>query len=276
MDLSLVYDWIIQTLKGLSGSTILSVISVYIAYNVFRFNQRMGYSKLSVSPLISKYDESMDLTHIDFTYQIKGLHDVKTVKGLPEPMIARVLRDPHNTYLNDDRFTNQMLLIKLINKGEIASTDIKISLVYKGYGTRVRYKKDRIDDLDFEVGNRKLVKTVKVPIKIPYMGAGEEKLLYLTDLVGQFRETELILCKIQANGHTYFKQKLSQKFRNRVVINHYSHPYLKGAADSSDIRILVGFHNSEPSALWDDPYKKNKWYEGGIKWLRNLYAEWRK
>lgn len=277
MDISTFIDWSIQVLKKLSGSTILSIISIFIAFSVFRFNKKMGYSKLSVTPLVSKYDNSIDLTHVDFNYELHELNWIRPVKGLPEPMMSRIERDSNQGKLFDERFTNQMLIIKLMNKGEIASTDIRISLVFKGYGSKIIYKKDKIDELDFEVGKRKTFASLKIPIRLSYMGAGEEKLFYITDLKGQFREAELILCKIQANGHTYFKQKLLQRFFNRVVINHYFHPYLGGAADSSDLYALVGINNDGDSEDWEDPYKKNKWYKKGVlKWLQNLYAEWRK
>jgi len=274
MDLSFIYDWVIQTLKGLSGSTILSLVSISIAFSVFRFNKKMGYSKLSVTPLLSKYDNSIDLTHVDFNYELRELNWIKSTKGLPEPMLSRVVRESDNGKLFDDRFTPQMLLIKLMNKGEIASTDIKVTLVFKGYGSKIIYKKDSIDEFDFEVGKRKTFTSLKIPIKLSYMGAGEEKYYYIADLKGQFREAELILCKIQANGHTYFKQKLSQRFFNRVVINHYFHPYLSSAADPSDIYALVGINNH--SEDWESPYPKKKWYEGVLKWLQNLYVGWRK
>ena len=77
MDLSTVIDWAIQGFKKLSGSTVLSIISIFIAVSVFRFNKKMGYSKLSVTPLVSKYDNSVDLTHVDFNYELRELNWIR-------------------------------------------------------------------------------------------------------------------------------------------------------------------------------------------------------
>lgn len=270
MDLSTVIDWSIQGFKKLSGSTILSVISIFIAITVFRFNKKMGYSKLSVSPLCNPYDLSSDLSSIDFTYLLQKLSWIQSVKGLPTGLLNRIDRDLDRNVPFDTRFNAQMLTVKLRNKGELASANIRITLIFKAYGTKLSYPKNRIDEANFKSAKRKLFSKKKIVIKVPYMGADDEKEFLIAELKGQFRETELILCKIRANGHTYFKERFIGKFFNRVIIHHYTHPYLGGAADSSDLNMLYGVH--EPEEKWKDPYKRI----GGVQWLQNLYVEWRK
>jgi len=278
MDLSIVVDWAIQGFKKLSGSTILSIISIFIALTVFRFNQKMGYSKLSVLPLFTVEDHFADLSSPEYTYFSKELSYFKRVKGLPTDVFDITYGDSEEekkrgqallSYF-DSVFHPRTLTVKLRNKGELASTNIKIVLLFKGYGSSIKYSKNPIDVLDYKSHKRKLFSRKKIVMQVPYMGADEEKDFMIVDLNGQFREAELILCKVRANGHTYFKEKLLDKMFNRVVINHYIHPYIGHAADSSDINTVLGIGNDDEQ--WVDPYKRKGW----IKWLQNLYAEWRK
>lgn len=276
MDLSTIIDWVIKGSKNLSGSTILSIISIFIALTVFRFNQKMGYSKLSVLPLFKPDDHSADLASSEYTYYSRGLSNFKPVKGLPANMFDIHYGDSDDDDKEvvydyfDNVFLPSTLTIKLRNKGELASTNIRIILLFRAYGSSIKYGKNPIDVLDYKSHKRKLFSQKKIIMKVPYMGADEEKDFMIVDLKGQFRETELILCKVRANGHTYFREKFIDKIFNRVVINHYVHPYIGRAADSSDINTVLGIGNDDER--WVDPYERI----GGIKWLQNLYAEWRK
>ncbi|WP_214800216.1 hypothetical protein [Exiguobacterium sp. s100] len=274
MDLSLIIDWVIQELKKLSGSTILSVISIFIAFNVFRFNKKMGHSKLSVSPSLKLYDVNSKEQSADPTYELAKYNWIwyDPVVGLPIRLLERIDRDLDRNVPFDNRFIPQTLCVKLKNKGELASANIKITLLFKAYGTKIQYSRNSTDEFDYSSLKRKLFSQKKVVIKVPYMGADDEKEFQIVDLKGQFREAELILCSIKANGHTYFREKRLAKFFNRVVISHYFHPYLEGESDMADINALIGLGQGYTNTKWEDPYKRI----GGLKWLRKLYVGWRK
>ncbi|KQS21317.1 hypothetical protein ASF99_15070 [Exiguobacterium sp. Leaf187] len=279
MDLSLVIDWVIDHFKKLSAttilsivSTILSIISTFIARTVFQFTKKMSYSKLSVSPMTYTYDQSPDLSSLDSTYHLRRLTWIGKLRGLPITVLDRRTDETDRGVLPDSRFKPQMLTVKLRNNGELASTNIKVVLVFKAYGSKIKYVKNQKDILNYKSANRKLFSKKKIVIKVPYIGADDYAEFQIADLNAQFRETELILCKIKANGHTYFKEKLLSKMFNRVVINHYTHPFLGGAADGSDINKLIGLAYEEKK--WIDPYKSER--IGGKLWLRNLFVGWRK
>lgn len=270
MDLSTVIDWSIQGFKKLSGSTILSIISIFIAVSVFRFNKKMGYSKLSVLPMVYRQDQTPELSSLDFTYHLWRLTWIGELRGLPVDIVERRLSEAENGIFPDPRFTSKLLTIKLKNKGELASTNIKIVLIFKAYGSKIKYVKNEKDNLNWKSSRRKVFSKQKIVVKVPYMGADDEKEFAIVDLREQFRESELILCKIKANGHNYFKEKFLSKMFNRVIINHNVHPYLGGASDGSDINQLLGLAHEEEK--WVDPHKRD--WMGEIIWrLRNLYAE---
>lgn len=276
MDLSTVIDWAIQGLKKLSGSTILSIISIFIAVSVFRFNKKMGYSKLSVLPMVYKRNQIPAVSSLDFTYHLWKLTYAQESRGLPVDMVERKTLEADkykDMVFSHNRFVNELLTIKLKNKGELASTNIKIVLVFKAYGSKIKYVKNEKDILNWKSSRRKVFSKRKIVINVPYIGADDEKEFVIIDLREQFRESELILCRVKANGHNYFREKLLSKIFNRVVINHNVHPYLRESGDGSDLNVLLGLAYKEEK--WIDPYKRY-WIGEMISCLRNLYAEWRK
>lgn len=243
----------------------------------------MGQSKLSVSSYMKAYDfnSNIDFTDSNYvepadpTYTLTNYNWIwyEPVVGLPVRLLDRIDRDLDRNVPFDNRFKPQTLIVKLNNKGELASANIKITLLFKTYGTKIEYGKDRLDEFDYISLKRKLFSQKKVVIKVPYIGADEVKEFEIVDLKGQFRETELILCKIRANGHTYFKESwLSKILNKRVITNHYYHPYLQGGSNREDIHALIGLGQGYTNTEWKDPYKRT----GGIQWLRNWFAEWRK
>lgn len=272
MDYSFVIDWIVDHFKKLSATTILSVISTYIAGTVFYFTKKMSYSKLSVSPMTYTYNESPELSSLDATYDLFKLAWIDRSLGTPISTTDKRLEEANRGIPADSRFDPQLLTIKLKNNGELASTNIKVVLVFKAYCSKVKFFRDGKDNLNYKSYNKKLFSKKKIVIKVPYIGADDEKEFKIVDLKAQFRESELILCKVKANGHTYFKEKLLSKIFNRVIIDHYTHPFLGGAADGSDINKLIGLANEEKK--WIDPYKSER--IGGKLWLRNLFVGWRK
>lgn len=91
------------------------------------------------------------------------------------------------------------------------------------------------------------------------MGADEERLYDLFELYGQFRETELILLKIKANGHVYFQEKIRSYIFNPTIINYYKHPKLDRLGDSSDAKGVYGHRE-----MWEE-----------VKTIERLEAEQR-
>lgn len=262
---------------------LIALLNICFVYLVFKFNRKMGQSKLSVSPYLKVYDfnSNADLTDdtydeaADPTYSLSNYNWIwyEPVVGLPIRILDRIDRDLDRNVPFDNRFKPQTLIVKLNNKGELASANIRITLLFKTYGTKIEYGENRVDEFDYISLKRKLFSQKKVVIKVPYMGADDVKEFQIVDLKGQFRETELILCKIRANGHTYFKESwFSKLFSNRVIVNHYYHPYLEGNSSKEDLNALIGLGQGYTNTEWKDPYKRI----GGLKWLQNLFAGWRK
>ena len=252
---------------------LIASLNICFVYLVFKFNRKMGQSKLSVSPVIYPYDQSLELSSFDSTYELWALNWVEESRGLPMSMNDRINDENERGVPSDSRFDPQLLTVKFKNKGELASTNIKVVLLFKAYGSKINYVENGKANLNYKSFHKKLFSKKKIVIKVPYIAADDEAEFQILDLTGQFRETELILCKIKANGHTYFKEKLLAKIFNRVIIHHYTHPFLGGAADGSDINKLIGLGYEEKE--WADPFK-NEGIGGILSWLRNLFVGWRK
>ena len=250
-----------------------------MVFVIFKFNRKTSRSKLSVQPSLKfekEYigDNYEEFNKIDRTYTMEYLNWLNPVKGLPEV----ALYPPHET------FRTQLLCITLNNKGELASTNIKVTLLFKGYGTQDRDEMSKLEKLYLSYRlhmkrpfspflKRKLFFKKKIVIKVPYIGADENKIFMIAPIRAQFRETELSLISIKANGHSYFKKK----FFESMVINHYSHPYLSGISTSGnnvdDKNILIGFKNKDEKLKFNN--QENYWKEV-LKWLQSLYVEWKK
>lgn len=251
---------------------LIASLNIWFVYLVFKFNRKMGQSKLSVSPITYSFEQSPELSSLNNTYELWKLNWIDEIRGLPISFKDRVNDENKRGVPSDARFDPQLLTVKLKNKGELASTNIKVVLLFKAYGSKIKYFKNETTHLNYKSFDRKLFSKKKIVIKVPYIAADDEIEFQILDLSAQFRESELILCKIKANGHTYFKEKLLSKIFNRVIIHHYKHPFLGGAADGSDINKLIGLGYEEKE--WVDPYKSERF--GGRIWLRNLFVGWLK
>lgn len=252
---------------------LIASLNIFFVYLVFKFNRKMGQSKLSVKPsleLESSIPKEQRELH-DNTYHLFYLAWINKVRGLPDMTIEDLMVSG-----------KKILSVDLINKGELASTNIKVVLIFKAYGTKLR---DEFNSIEQKKVNRKIasrqpmssvlerkcVYSKKITIKVPYIGADDNKIFSIVPLREQFRETELILVKIEANGHTYFKRKLLQRFFKPVVINHYMHPYLQMTKDPEKLKKLMGANNPDKEIF--DPYR----LKGGVYgWFLRLFAGWRK
>lgn len=185
---------------------------------VFRFNKRMSQSKMSISPLLEKGDDfTLAFSGNDFKADksylledLKWIDDIDNKNRLPKKPLNRP--EPMKT-----------LGVKIKNSGDLPSTNIKVDLVFKAYGTSEIYPKD---GEEFKtLIPRELFTERTVNIRIPYMGADEERTYEICALHGQFREAELHLLKIRANGFDYIKpsflKRSFSKEEGRILLHHY-------------------------------------------------------
>ncbi|MCK2159074.1 hypothetical protein [Exiguobacterium sp. 17-1] len=272
---------LLSVLKDYSGviSALVALSNFIMVFVVFKFNRKMSQSKLTISPGFKTQDslveEGFDL---DKTFKISLLDRIDAVKGLP---MKKVLPNPIRYNKN-----SQFLYVTLKNKGELASGNAQVTLIFRGYGSKVKgeINEEFYDEhlyfllpstaqsyMKGSVEKRKLFLEKKIVVTVPYIGTDEEKHFELARLNDQFRETELILIKIKANGHTYFKQNLFQRIFTPVVIHRHTHPLMDKVEDSNELRMLFGSDNP------DRKFRHAYAVKGGVlEWLRNLYAGWQR
>lgn len=208
----------------------LAALNLILVFIVFRFTRKMSQSKLSVSPETAystriRLDEMMN-HHPDLKHDKEYFKEIQfKEEGFP---------------LTNQQSLSETLFLRVKNRGDLPSTNIKIQLSFKIYKTKIKYDKRDSNDLNIRSQNRKKHKTIIYNINIPYMGADEERLYDLFELHGQFRETELILLKIKANGHVYFREKIMSYLFNPTIINHYKHPLLDSLGDLDDGKMFLG------------------------------------
>lgn len=211
-------------------TAILAGLNLVLVMYVFRFTKKMSQSKLSISPDVV-YSAEIRLDEIS---------DVKTDLSHDKEFFKEIEFKEEGFPLTNQRTLAETLFLKVKNRGDLPSTNIKIELSLKIYKTKIKYNKNDPDDLDILSQKRKKHVTEMYTINIPYMGADEERLYDLFELYGQFRESELILLKIKANGHVYFREKIRNYFSNPTIINHYKHPKLDRLGDVNDARMVYG------------------------------------
>ncbi|TCI32752.1 hypothetical protein EVJ29_15175 [Exiguobacterium sp. SH4S7] len=213
---------------------VLAGLNIWIVYRVYKFTQKMSQSKLSLSPEFTatvferlKRDDKLD-------YDEEFYIDLDFIgEGFP---------------LENCHHGEETLSIKLKNRGDLPSTDIKILLELKVYKTQIEYDPQNLDSLDV-IGEKKELHTTKeFVITKGYMGADEEHLFKLVGIYGQFRESELILKEIKANGHVYFKEKTLNGSPKQAVIHHYKHPSLNISTGNSQKEASFYGHR----LLWEE------------------------
>ena len=123
---------------------------------------------------------------------------------------------------------NYILGIKLKNNGDLPSTNVHVKLLFKMYGSKNIYPKENIDATTFI--EREFFDEKEINIHIPYIGANEEIPYKIFEQKGQFRETELILLSIKANGFTYVKKSVFKNFLypdSKITLDHYKHSFIR-------------------------------------------------
>ena len=220
----------------------------------------MSQSKLSIFPLVltkepipmsrlipeeernkAYLEHHQSISNLNSDYFLKEYSTIKDVPGLP------VNNVPLNLFV-----IKNVVAVRLKNNGDLPSTNVQVKLLLKMYGSKNFYPKDSIDTNTFI--DREFYDQKEININIPYIGANEEKSYKLLEQIGQFRETELILLSIKANGFTYIKNNVFKSFLypdSRVVLNHYKHPFVglieqnllerQSAVDSEHMKMFYGF-----------------------------------
>lgn len=195
----------------------------------------MSQSKLSISPLLEIGDDfTFSLSGVGFkaedTYLLKDLKWIDKQKGLPNKPLNRPER-------------MKTLAVKVKNSGDLPSTNVKVDLIFKAYGTSEFYPKD---GEEFKtLIPREIFSERKINIRIPYMGADEERTYEICALHGQFRETELHLSKIRANGFDYIKPSFLKKYfskeEGKIILHHYfCSILLSNPTTELDYKLLYG------------------------------------
>lgn len=242
-------------------STILAVTNLYLVYLVFRFERRTSQSKVSVSPLILEtrpfntafkipIDEKELIlkefykikNQLDNSYFLSELTRIEAQEGLPSDSLKHFE-------------TTKILGIAVKNNGDTPSSNVRIKLKFNMYGSENFYPREDIN-LDTFI-DRSFFKDKEINIVLPYMGANEERFYKIFELKAQFRETELILLGVDANGFSYVKTNLLKNFFNpnsEIILNHYKHPILDLLQEDkrvvemtitvSDLKEFYGFLNT--------------------------------
>lgn len=257
---------LLSVLKDYSSviSAVVALTNLFFVGAVFKFNRRMSQSKLSLFPLVinkkpipmskslpeqerikADKDHNQLISNLRTTYFLKEYSNIKSHPGLP------VMESPINFFEQE-----YILGVKLKNNGDLPSTNVHVKLLFKMYGSKNVYPKDSIG-IDTFI-DRELFADEEINIRIPYIGANEEIVYKIFEPKGQFRETELILLSIKANGFTYIKNSVFKNFfypNSTIMLNHYKHSILRfmeidhlktqGAITAKDMEKFYGLSNKK-------------------------------
>lgn len=230
---------------------VLAGLNILLLARVFKFDQKMSQSKLSLSPLTipsmflrmesgSGLEKmKLEINKKFYFQENKELNSEFTGEGFPVEDFRKEQEEREN------------LVIKVKNRGDLPSTNIKISLELAIYKTKIHYDSKDPDGIDILKECRELHTTKAFTIIEPYMGADEERYYALIELYDQFRESELILKSIEANGHVYFKAKRRILSSSPTIIHYHRHSKLDNLSDVQDSRDLYGHKN-----LWTNDKDK--------------------
>jgi len=190
---------------------------------VFKFNKKTSQSQLSISPNVhpTSFRPSVlevsneDLVaeerkvhrewalSLDRTYYLNETEIRSQEEGLPilEPRIM----EQYNSRVEEMK----TLSVYLLNSSDLPFTNVRVKLIFKGYGTKNFYPKDLPNSAKNpdELMERELFLNEPININVPYIGANQEIRFAIGVLYGQFREAELILESMKSNGFTYIKNK---------------------------------------------------------------------
>lgn len=221
---------------------------------VFKFNRRMSQSKLSVVPSLKSHflhrssmlrsqediEEEMQnhrnwQDNLDATYYLNELN----FDNMPSRIGLPTLEEGTLGILANESIKTLSVIVK--NTGDLPSTNVRIKLLFKTYGTKNFYPKS---PLPKEIIERELFSEHEILIPVAYIGANDQREFSILHLHGQFRETELILLSIKSNGFTYVKNNPFKNFfrtDSEIILNHYEMERLKAEKITEDsLRVIYG------------------------------------
>lgn len=241
-------------------SVIIAVTNLYIVIEVFKFNRQTSQSKLSITPSLKpkllypisikmdpkKADETREehrkwVNDLDKSYHLTKVDYPPNAPGLPMLEEKKV---EHGTVAKSIE-NLKVLSVSIKNMGDLASTNVHVKLLLKAYGTKNFYPSNMLSK---ELIDRELFSKHEMNIRIPYMGANEERIFSICNLYGQFRETELSLLSIKSNGFTYIKNSILKNFffpNSEIILNHYKMDQLnQSSITEKDMKIIYGISSS--------------------------------
>lgn len=212
----------------------LALFNFVFVVLVFRFNKKMSQSKLSISVDSIKSNTLIVFNGIDHE---SGISHEKLYK-------RKLLFKEEGFPIPGEVKNADTIFLKVTNRGDLPSTNIKISLELRVYKTKNTYIKEK-DAETLDVSKEKRERYItgeneKININIDYMGADEERRFDLFEIHGQIRELEIILLKIKANGHTYFKNNFVRRWYSPTMISYYKHPELSMLDNHDDPEMILG------------------------------------
>lgn len=234
-------------------STLIAITNLFIVIQVFKFNRRMSQSKLSVVPslkahflprssvLRSQEDIEEEIQkhrnwqdNLDNTYYVNELN----FDNMPNRIGLPTLEESLLGIVANETIKTLSVIIK--NTGDLPSTNVRIKLLLKTYGTKNFYPKS---PLPKELIERELFSEHEISIPIAYIGANDQREFSILHLNGQFRETELILLSIKSNGFTYIKNSPFKNFfrpDSEIILNHYEMDRLKEKITEDSLKVIYG------------------------------------
>lgn len=171
---------------------------------------------------------------LDTTYYLRVLDNLPNRIGLPK------LKDSLSMFGDEENV--KVLSISIKNTGDLPSTNVRVKLILRTYGTKNFYPKNPLPN---KLVEREIYSENEITIPVPYMGANDERSFAIYYLHGQFREAELILLSIKANGFTYIKNHFIKNFfspDSEIILHHYEMERLNVPRQltEQDMKIIYG------------------------------------
>lgn len=232
-------------------SLVMAGINIWIAARVYKFTQKMSYSKLSLSP--------EPVSNEDWNKVNQANQDFKVAFAYREEGFP----------LEENHGKDETLFIRVKNRGDLPSMKIKIQMKLHIYKTEIVDTLTTETGEDFFTSKKKLHDIFDINITVDYMGADEERLFDIATLYGQVREVELVLLGIHANRHTYFEASEEDYLTSPTIVYHYKNPLLLSAWRSKDGGKSVYGHKE----AWEEFERKRKEDAPRLQRENEYYAE---
>ena len=176
-----------------------SIFNLILGISVFRFNKRNSYSKVSLVPLqIETYNSSNNEIDINFRSVFEKYKKGER-EGFPEISLSR----KYKKY--------KVWKVNILNRGDFASTNIKIEYSIRVKKAEIEYNKDEqgnIDKTNFKDYKILDFLNYNQVINIPYLGADQEKEIHILTYDGEYPEADLIVHLLTCDQNTFIKKPI--------------------------------------------------------------------